>query len=273
MSVKRVWHGWTFVILYFSGLCSLFGQVDQGLDEQSFSVADSGNWQLVWTDSCTGDWTDKWFLDGEVGQVSNSPKGMELTAGPEFKNDAHHMVLWTKEEFQGDVKIEYDYTRLDDETKCVTILYIQATGSGTEPYVKDIAKWSELRRVPSMRTYFNNMNTYHISYAAFPNNEDTTAYIRARRYMPNKTGLTGSDLKPDYYPEGLFEQGVPHKITVIKKDRDIYMRIENPQQVYFCHMSNPELPAIHEGRIGLRHMFTRSARYKNFRISVPQCND
>jgi hypothetical protein len=27
---------------------------------------------------------------------------------------------------------------------------------------------------------------------------------------------------------------------------------------------------IREGRIGLRHMFTRSARYANFRVSVPQ---
>jgi hypothetical protein len=33
-------------------------------------------------------------------------------------------------------------------------------------------------------------------------------------------------------------------------------------------MSNPELPAVTHGRIGLRHMFTRSARYSNFRVSV-----
>jgi len=30
------------------------------------------------------------------------------------------------------------------------------------------------------------------------------------------------------------------------------------------------LPEISEGRIGLRHMFTRSARYANFRVSVPE---
>jgi hypothetical protein len=32
-------------------------------------------------------------------------------------------------------------------------------------------------------------------------------------------------------------------------------------------MRNPKLPVITEGRIGIRHMFTRSARYKNFSIS------
>jgi hypothetical protein len=75
-------------------------------------------------------------------------------------------------------------------------------------------------------------------------------------------------LEPDYYPEGLFEPGVPHQISVIKKDRDLFMRIKNPETVMWFHMANPDLPVITEGRIGLRHMFTRSARYKDFRISV-----
>ncbi len=237
---------------------------------EAYEKANRGNWRETFFDSCTDEWKKQWFLDGEIGKVSSGPEGMALTAGPEFKNDAHHTVLWTKGSFESDVKIEYEYTRLDKATNCVNILYIQATGSGEEPYVKDIAAWSKLRRVPAMRMYFDHMNTYHISYAAFPNDENTTQYIRARRYMPNATGLTGSDLEPDYYPEGLFEPGVPHKITVIKKDREIFMRIRNPDQVYFCHMTNPNLPSVTEGRIGLRHMFTRSSRYKNFRISVPK---
>ncbi len=80
--------------------------------------------------------------------------------------------------------------------------------------------------------------------------------------------MKGTALKPDYYPEGLFATGVKHHITVIKKDRDLFMRIENPDQVYYCHMANPDLPIITEGRIGLRHMFTRSACYNNIRISA-----
>jgi hypothetical protein len=239
-------------------------------DQLAFDQAAEGDWNGIFLDDCTSDWREQWFLDGEVGTVTNGPDGMELIAGPEFKNDAHHMVLWTKDVFEGNLKIEYDYTRLDEETRCVNILYIQATGSGEEPFVEDITEWNELRRIPAMRMYFDHLHTYHISYAAFPNNEDTTSYIRARRYLPNATGLEGSGLEPDYFPEGLFKKGVPHKIAVIKKDRDIFMRIENPEQVYYCHMSNPDLPEIMKGRIGLRHMFTRSARYKNFRISIPK---
>ena len=233
---------------------------------RSFEQADSGKWREILSDPCTGDWTSRWLLDGEIASVSTSERGMQLTAGPQYKNNAHHMVLWTKDSFEGDLRIEYEYTRLDFESRCVNIIYIQATGSGEEPYVKDITKWSGLRRVPAMSTYFDHMHTYHISYAANPGT--AREYIRARRYMPNRDGLKGTNLEPDYAPKGLFQPGVPHAITIIKKERDLFMRIENADQVYYCHMTNPHLPAITEGRIGLRHMFTRSARYRDFRIST-----
>jgi len=252
--------------LWLAG-CATQIRTSTDADRAAFERASEGKWQEVFSDPGTGDWTAKWFLDGEIGSVTTGKDGMQLTAGPRWKNDAHHMVLWTKDPFEGDLKIEYEYTRLDFETRGVNILYIEATGSGEAPYTKDITKWNELRREPAMRTYFNHMNTYHISYAAEPGTPGE--YIRARRYMPDGTGLEGTDLEPDYYPKGLFAPGVGHKITVIKTDRDLFMRIENPEQVYFCHMTNPNLPIITEGRIGLRHMFTRSARYKNIRISTP----
>lgn len=259
----------TCLLAAFSATGCSENLMEKTKEQTAFANADHDQWRNVFHDSGTGDWTKKWFLDGEIGQVTTGPEGMELTAGPEFLNDAHHMVLWTKDSFTGDLKIEFEYTRLDNETNAVNILFIQATGSGEAPFTKDIAKWSELRREPAMRLYFNHMHTYHIAYAAFPNDEDTTPYIRGRRYMPDQPGLEGTDLYPDYYPVGLFEPGVSHKITVIKQDNDLFMRIENPEQVYYCHFRNKDLPPIREGRIGLRHMFTRSARYKNFQISVP----
>ena len=235
-------------------------------DKAAFEKAAAGAaWTEKFSDSCTEDWKAKWFLDGEVGSVTNSPEGMTLAAGPEFKNDAHHMVLWTKDSFEGDLKIEYEYTRLDEAPNCVTILYIQATGSGKGPHAKDITKWSGLRKTPAMRMYYNHMHSYHISYAANPGTEK--AYIRGRRYMPENQGLKGTELKPNYATPKLFASGVKHHITVIKKDRDLYMRIKNPDQAIYCHMPNTDLPVITEGRIGLRHMFTRSARYANLRVS------
>ena len=243
-------------------------QGNPSLDRAAFKqAAASTAWSDVFFDTCTADWKANWFLDGEVGTVTNSPEGMTLTAGPEFRNDAHHLVLWTKASFEGDLKIEYDYTRLDEAANCVTILYIQATGSGVGPYAKDIAQWSGLRRVPAMKVYFDHMNTYHISYAANPGSDN--AYIRGRRYMPEKQGLRGTGLKPDYAAKGLFATGVLHHITVIKQDHDLFLRIENPDQIVYYHMTNPDLPPVTDGRIGIRHMFTRSARYANFCVSRP----
>lgn len=263
----------TIITLIITGIfllgCTVPKKIQVPTDQAAFNQASSGNWKELFSDACTGDWTKQWFLDGEVGTITTGPNGMELIAGSEFKNDAHHMVLWTKNIFQGDMKIEYEYTRLDNENRCVNILYIQATGSGEAPYLKDISKWNELRRVPAMRMYYDHMHTYHISYSAFGNSGDSDQqYIRARRYIPNSTGLKGSDLEPDYFPEGLFEPNVPHSVTVIKKERDLFIKFENSEQTFYCHMRNPDLPAIVEGRIGLRHMFTRSARYKNIRIST-----
>ncbi len=237
----------------------------------AFQQADQRSWREVFADDGTGDWKAKWFLDGEVGKVTNGPEGMTLTAGPEFGNDAHHMVLWTRESFEGDLKIEYDFTRLDEERRCVTILYIQATGSGKDQFATDISKWNDLRKVPAMSTYYDNMNAYHLSYAAFGNSgTDKSSYIRGRRYMPHRTGLKGTELVPDYRFDSLFATGVKHHITVIKRDRDLHIRVENPDGVRYCHLHNAKLPVVTEGRIGLRHMFTRSGRYRNFRVSTQQ---
>lgn len=237
-------------------------------DQETFHRESQGDWKTVFSDSCQKDWKERWFLDGEIGTVENSDNGMTLTAGPEFKNDSHHMVLWTKEDFKGDLKIEYEYTRLDRENRCVTILYIQATGSGQGLFAKDIAEWGELRKVPSMRSYYDNMNLYHISYAAFGNSgKAKKSYIRGRRYMPHQKGLKGTDLKPDFYFSSLFQTDLKHHVTVIKKDRELFMKVENKDGVTYCHMKNEKLPIITEGRIGLRHMYTRSARYKNIVIS------
>jgi hypothetical protein len=193
---------------------------------------------------------------------------MDFRAGPTWKDDSCHAVLWTKASFDGDIRIDYEYTRTDEAERAVTILYVQATGRGEPPYEKDIAAWSHLRSVPSMRTYWGNVNTYHISYAAFGSSKDDPEadYIRARRYLPGPdASLRGTDLEPDYFESGLFDSGVPHKISVIKAGDDLYMQIRNDERMVLCHWKNKSLPVM-EGRIGLRHMYTRGARYRDFRV-------
>jgi len=243
-------------------------------DKMAFEEALAGDWQVAFSDDCTGDYEDKWFLDGEIAAVRSGEDGMRLTAGPQVGNDAHHMVLWTKEEFAGDLKIEFDYTRTDLEFGGVNIIYIQATGMGKDPYVEDISQWRHLRKVPSMAMYHDYMNTYHISYAV---SEPAKDYVRARRYVPKGDdvadglgkGLESTDLEPDYFNTGLFAPGVPHHLCIIKKGQELSMKVSNPERTMFFHWKNTTAPGIEHGRIGLRHMFTRSATYKNFTVSRP----
>ncbi|WP_372753467.1 DUF1961 family protein [Labilibaculum sp.] len=234
-------------------------------------VKESEEWSLQFSDSCTGNWQDNWFLDGLIAKVENSDKGMNLIAGPEHKNNAHHSVLWTKQSFKGDVKVEYEYTRTDTQLINVNILYIQAQGIGKGVYDKDISKWNKLREVPTMSIYYNYMDPIHISYAAFPmtNDDPTKDYIRVRKY-PVKEGITFDDMavEPSFYNMGLFLPNVPYQVTVIKADSKLHMQVvgDGKNELYTWDMSDKE-PSL-EGRIGLRHMFTRSARYRDFKVSV-----
>jgi len=240
-------------------------------EQQDFESLLKADWQVRLDDARTGDWHDHWMLDGVHATLRNDESGMHFQAGPEIGDYAHHAGLWTKQSFKGDVRIDYEYTRTDDTIRNVTILYVQAMGSGEGPHTKDIAEWNELRVVPAMKTYFNNMNTYHVSYAAFGTKNDVAEEdsIRSWRDMPRlKKGLTGTELKPDYSRTGLFAPGVPHQMTVIRRGRDLYMEIRNDEQAYLCHWNNDTLPEITEGRIGLRHMYSRGARYQNFRVAV-----
>ncbi len=241
----------------------------QAQEEKEFNKLLGSNWTEVFYDSCSLNWQDKWTLDGTRASVSNSTEGMNFYAGNEHGNDTCHAVLWTKDSFQGDIKIEYDFTKLDTQIVSVIILYIQATGES--PYSKNIHEWDSVRVIPAMRNYYNNMNTLHISYSAFDNNNKDSSmdYIRARRYMPSlKKGLPGTEIGKSYDNSGLFMQNVKHHITVIKKGYDLFMKIQNNEKEVLCHWNYSKLPLINEGCVGLRHMYTRGARYSNFKISI-----
>lgn len=244
--------------------------VSKSIEREVFEKLNKQDWNEAFYDSCTKRWKKNWTLDGKKATISHSDKGMDYMAGPSRKEDDSHAVLWTKESFAGDIKIEYEYTKIEDVVEAVTILYIQATGSGEDGYDKDISLWADKREVGAMREYFNHMNTFHVSYAAFDvgNLGLDKDYIRARRYIPEGGGLSNTDLKPDYFETGLFEKDVPHKITIIKKGEHLFMQIKNDEQTYLCHWLTNQVPEITEGRIGLRHMWTRGARYKDFQVST-----
>lgn len=245
----------------------IFGQ-DLEFHEEKFKDFDNGqNWILQLGDAGTDDWNKDWFLDGEKATIDNSEEGMHFQAGPQKGNDAHHAVLWTKKSFEGDIKIEYEYTKTDTLDRYVNILYIQATGIDKEAFSKDIFEWKDLRRVPKMSSYFKNMNTFHISYAAISAKEGYH-YVRARRYPETaERSFKETMIAPTYDKEqGTFKNGITYQITAIKTNDDIFFKVVGGEKTKIFSWPIAMEKTIEEGRVGLRHMYARSARYKNIKI-------
>ncbi|MGB0369948.1 MAG: DUF1961 family protein [Opitutales bacterium] len=261
------------LIALFNLELSVGSEPAESAAESTFMQLLEADWDEVFFDSGAGDWRERWTLDGEFATLENSDAGMAFTAGPEAFEDAHHAVLWTRQDFAGSLKIEYEYTRLDDVLRMTTILFIQATGSGEPGYDEDISKWADKRAVPAMSQYFGNMHLYHLSYAAYGKRaaDIDDDYVRARRYVAKRLG--GTQIKGDTFKTGLFRTGVPHRITVIKHQKNIYMRVSSPEKTAFFHFHNRKLPPVEFGKIGLRHMSTRSARYKDFKVSALASDD
>jgi len=51
-------------------------------------------------------------------------------------------------------------------------------------------------------------------------------------------------------------------------NQDLFIHVRNSEKELLCHWRTDRFPPVVEGRIGLRHMWTRSARYRDFRVSV-----
>ena len=223
-----------------------------------FKALQTRAWKEVFADSCSGNWQDKWFLDGQAAKVSNDSEAMTIDTAKGYA------VLWTKPSFEGDLRIEYDFKRADRNNKGVNIIYIQATGDSDNGCVEDISKWSEKRKNAAMSDYYMNMHTYHISYAAYPKD-----YVRGRRYLPLKNkGLGGTNLKGEYHKTGLFEDNKWIHITIIKQARQLWMEFKHPDKTLLCHFKNEDKKKapILKGRIGLRLMPGRMSQFKNFKV-------
>lgn len=238
--------------------------------QDKFEALLAGAWQERLRDSGAGDWRDHWFVDGHRADIRNTPEGMIFASGPVAGDNGSHAVLWTKADFAGDIRIEFDFTRLDTVMRYVNILYIQATGKGDEPYTEDIADWAHLRAVPFMASYFNTMDLLHISYAAFGNKDDNEEdYVRARRYptRPDRA-FNQTDLPPDNFDTGLFKPGITYHLTAIKTDDDLFLEVKNAEERQLFHWPLDNVEPLAHGRVGIRHMWTRCSRYANITIAT-----
>jgi hypothetical protein len=239
------------------------------LSYAALAQASGDDWEVVFSDPGIGDWQDRWFVEGLKATVEYGQDGMVFTSGPVPKEQASHAVLWTKQSFAGDIRIEYDYTRLDTMTDVtsVNILYIQATGLGTDESPTDILLSTNQREVPWMKSYFLNMNALHVSYAT--TGPKRAHYVAARRYpaADQASFMNGTMIQPVYEDIDLFGAGETYHITALKEGSRLTFTAEREGKSHTFEWDTSGYPPVSEGRIGFRHMWARSSRYENFRIS------
>jgi hypothetical protein len=223
----------------------------------------------------SSDWQKNWFLDGRKATVAHRDGGLYFSGGTVTKSDdpdgyhAHHAVLWTKREFAGDLRISFTMTRIDKSDYGTTLLYIQARGIGEGPYRKDIHAWRELREVPAMDLYFRHMDLLSLSFRE---------NLRCKRYP-------WQDSSGEWYPgRGLIKPmrdypgitpGETYDVEVEKRGFSLTLRLapsgtgKVPTEFTWdtsgiAEGIEPRL--IGQGRIGLRHMATKSFIYRNFKV-------
>ena len=234
------------------------------------AMAEPGDdgWKVVFSDPGIGDWQEHWFVEGLKATVKYDEEGIVFSSGPVPMEQASHAVLWSKQSFKGDIRIEYDYTRLDSmtESTAVNILYIQATGLGTGVSPADISLSTMQREVPWMKSYFLNMNALHISYST--TGPKRAHYVAARRYpaKDQESFMKGTLVQPVYENVDLFKPGETYHITALKESNHLTFTAEREGKTHTFEWDTAAFPPITEGRIGFRHMWARSSRYQNIRV-------
>lgn len=225
-------------------------------------------WQAAFADDPKHDWKDDFFLDGATSTVERTDHGLTLKTGAVNKDGSGHAVLWTKQAFDGDVRVEYDFTRLDEavEHTSVCILYIQATGVGGA-FDKDISKWADQRRVAAMDKYYDHMNALHVSYACTGGAEHD--YVRARRYPTKGNFQTDTLIDPSYERVGIFRTGETWHLAFEKIGQNLSLTATRGDEKHTWKWDTSKFPPVTEGRIGLRQMHGRLSRYENFKVMQP----
>ncbi len=255
--------------LAFLAVSRACGKDTAAAAEEFAQLAAAPTWVEALRDDAAVDWRKIWTLDGERAVVERIKDGFEFRAGAERGVDADHAVLWTRASFQGDLKISFNYTRTDSAVNDVNILYLHAQGTGDGPYAADLDAWRDLRRVPKMSIYFEHTRAWHLSFAAFQNKGDPGQpdYLRVRNYpvTPDRT-FAQTEVPPTYNDTGLFLTGVTYAVTVLKTKDALRLHVSGggKDRVFCWDLSAFAGP--NEGRIGLRHMHTRSARYEGFTV-------
>ncbi|HKL20937.1 MAG TPA: hypothetical protein VJ904_03980 [Tichowtungia sp.] len=242
--------------------CSTIGQTDKEA--------------LLFEDPMSGNWQENWFLDGENAVLEHRDGGLafitEYTVNKKVDRagfDAQHAVLWTRQAFEGDIRITYTYTQLPG-CSWQKLIYVQAQGIGEKPYVEDIYEWRDERKVAVMSAYFNYMNLIGLS---------LRDQIRCKRYPWNdmKGNRLETEFKPRAENKGL-QIGHELHVVVEKRRESILLRITDTEtgELVVDHtwdltdedvLEDRDPEYVEQGRIGIRLMGGHKILMRDFNVT------
>lgn len=230
--------------------------------------------KVLFEDDMMGDWREQWFLEGKKATLEHRDEGLYFSGGTVTKAmdreeyHAHHAVLWTKQVFEGDIRITYEMTRVDTSDYGNTLLYIQAQGLGNDEYPEDISRSSPSRDISAMDKYFSYMNLISLSFRE---------NLRCKRYP-----LRDENGEP--YPQGVIEPivdyigmipGKRYRVDVEKRAESMRLQLSDAEsgekytdQTWDLTLIDDRIEpkTVTKGRIGLRHMSTKQFIYKDFKV-------
>jgi len=230
---------------------------------------------VLFEDSMAENWQEKWFLDGERAILEHRKEGLafitEYTVDKRVDRagfDAQHAVLWTRQEFEGDIRISYTYTRLPG-CSWQKLIYVQAQGIGEDDYVEDIHAWRDQREVAVMSMYFKYMDLIGLS---------IRNQIRCKRYP--WMDYEGNDLVDEFNPRGVnkgLPDGQPLDVVVEKREKSIMLQITDTVtgELIVDHTWDLTDEQVNEhrdpvyitkGRIGLRQMGGHKMLLRGFKV-------
>ena len=233
--------------------------------------------EVLFEDRMAEDWQDNWFLDGQNAVVEHRDGGLAFVTEASGVDkrvdraafDAQHAVLWTRQEFEGDIRISYTYTKLPG-CSWQKLIYVQARGIGEAPYVEDIYAWRGLREVASMSKYFTYMDLIALS---------LRDEIRCKRY-PWSDVKRNVELESEFLPradkKGM-EIGQELHVVVEKRKDSITLRITDVPtgEVAVDHawdltdervLADREPRFVEKGRIGIRQMGGHKILMRDFKV-------
>ena len=240
------------------------------------TAAADGQPAILFEDSMAQDWQANWFLDGENAVLEHRDGGLAfITESSKVDKrvdraafDAQHAVLWTRESFEGDIRITYKYTKLPG-CSWQKLIYVQAQGVGEGPFIEDIYAWKDRREVAVMSAYFNYMDLIGLS---------LRNQIRCKRYPWND--MDGNGLKTEFKPRAQ-NKGMPigHELDVLveKRKKSILLRITDIEtgETVVDHtwdltderiLEQRDPKYIETGRIGIRQMGGHKINMRDFKV-------